>query len=306
MIKIFFLLALFTISSETSEDPPISGDTSPNPSEGSTIPSDISDNTSPNPSDTSQNPNDTPEASPSPSPDTSPNPTDTSNSPPKPTPSKTSETTQTSEETTTTKPTPPTANACKGRVGFILDPNSKCKNYYTCSKQGSQIVISQESSPCSFGVFDEETSQCVYNTYCPKACEQQDCDHDNLPDCGNRKYPFQLKSDCTKYTRCVDDKEETIECGPNEYAVLSGGELCRAYDISNPPKCIKSPQQICTSAGYIPNLNDCRAYHRCSYNRFEDKIVLASSGSCPNGYYFNKQKKMCTSCKINTESCNYC
>lgn len=209
-------------------------------------------------------------------------------------------------QATTIKP-PPTASDCKGRTGFILDPNSKCKNYYTCSKQNDQIVISQKSTPCSFGVFDENTSQCVL-TGCPGDCDPKDCEHNFKPDCGIRDYPFQNKEDCTAFTDCVDQKEEVIPCPSNQYAQLSDG-ICVDYDNIDPPDCINNPEEfVCTSVGYVINPDDCRAYYRCFYDRFQNKLLVVDSGTCPNGYYFNKQKKICISCSSNTDSdyCYYC
>ncbi|KAL5277818.1 hypothetical protein ACFFRR_002816 [Megaselia abdita] len=209
--------------------------------------------------------------------------------------------TATTQAATTPKPTPPPVNACGGKNGYILDPNSKCKNYYICSGGGSQI--SSESYPCSFGLFDVSSSQCVLN--CPKSCDPKDCKTDKDPDCGGRNYPYIHKKDCRTYTKCEAGKEETITCGSNQYASEDANGNVGCVQITNNfPDCIENQAPVCNTAGAIPDPDDCRAYIQCRWNRFQQRFE-ANGEHCPNGWYFNQRTKRCASCNTNN-NCNYC
>uniref|UniRef100_T1GBY4 Chitin-binding type-2 domain-containing protein n=1 Tax=Megaselia scalaris TaxID=36166 RepID=T1GBY4_MEGSC len=64
----------------------------------------------------------------------------------------------------------PTAKDCK-ITGFILDPQSNCKNYFTCTKNPitGRMEISEESTPCPYGLFDEDIQDCITDN-CPSKC----------------------------------------------------------------------------------------------------------------------------------------
>lgn len=98
---------------------------------------------------------------------------------------------------------------------------------------------------------------------------------------------------------CVDEGEPILKipCGKEKPNCVSrvNGDICARNKESHDqcPAVLPPPEPsfLCTSTGYFPDPTRCNIYHICSRNP-EGKLEH-SDYACPNGYYYQSDKKLC-------------